>query len=68
MDSSEVAVRHAVAFGTNLNIRHSLELSDSCLSLARELRYCVIIVVAGWTAVSIVKTIVSSRQPSQTPP
>ena len=34
-----VAVRHAVAF-TTLNIRPSVELSPSTVSVAKEVRYC----------------------------
>ena len=51
-----VAVRHAVAF-TTLNIRHSIELPPSIVSVAKEIRYCIIAIVVGFSAVSIVKSV-----------
>lgn len=51
-----VAVRHAVAF-TPLNIRHLVELSPSTLFIAKEVRYCIIAIVVGFSAVSIVKSV-----------
>ncbi len=64
-----VAVRHAVAF-TTLNIRHSIELSPSIVSVAKEIRYCIIAIVVGFSAVSIVRNLLGvqffnkqSRQP-----
>lgn len=58
MDLSDVGVRHAVAF-SNLNIRHSLDVSPATVSLAKELRYCVIAIVLGVTAASIVGSLVN---------
>ena len=55
-----VAVRHAVAF-TTLNIRHSVELSSSTVSVAKEIRYCIIAIVVGFSAVSIVKSALGVR-------
>ena len=55
-----VAVRHAVAF-TTLNIKHSVELSPSTVSFAKEIRYCIIAIVAGFSAVSIVKSVLGVR-------
>ena len=69
MDLSDVGVRHAVAF-TTLNIRHSLEISPSTISVFKELRYCVIVVVIGFTTASIVRSLVDlgRAQPSPTVP
>ena len=60
MDISDVGVRHAVAF-TGLKITHSIELSPSTIQIAKEIRYCVIAAVLGFTAVSITRTILSSK-------
>ncbi len=64
MDLSDVGVRHAVAF-TTLNIKHSIEIPPSAVSIARELRYCVIAVVVGVVVSSITKIVLSSRNPSK---
>jgi hypothetical protein len=55
MDLSDVAVGHAIAVSP-VNIRHSIELSPSAVSIAREIRFCIIAVVVGFTAASIVKS------------
>lgn len=64
MDLSDVAVRHAVA-DSPLNIRHSIDLSSSAVSIAREIRFCVIAVVVGFTAASIVKSVLEYRRSTQ---
>ena len=64
MDLSDVGVRHAIAFST-LNIRHSIELSPSAVSIARELRCCVIAVVVGLAVTSITKTVLTFRKFSE---
>lgn len=61
MDLSDVGVRHAVAFNT-LNIRHSLDLSPSTLSIAKEFRYCVVVIVAGLCTASIVKSVLEYKK------
>ena len=61
MDLSDVAVRHAVAVSP-VNVRHSLELSPSTVSTAREIKFCVIAIVVGFTAASIVKSILVHRR------
>lgn len=60
MDLSDV--RHAVAFSP-LEIRHSIHVSSSFVSITRELRYCVIAAVIGFTAASIVKTVLHMKDP-----
>lgn len=60
MDLSDVAVRHAIAFST-LNIKHSVDLSPSTLSIAREIRISIVAIVLGLTAASIVKSVLASR-------
>lgn len=61
MDFSDVGVRHTVAF-TNLNINHSIEFSQSTLSIAKELRYCVIALVVGLTTASIVRSVLDYKR------
>ena len=61
MDLSDVAVRHTVAF-TNLNIIHTLDLSPSVTSVARELRISIIVIVVGLTSASIVKSVFASKR------
>ena len=62
------AVRHAVAF-TTLNIRHSIELSPSTASIAKEVRYCIITIVVAFSVVSIVKSVLGVRSfNKQSPP
>lgn len=58
MDSD---VRHAVVFKP-LEIRHSIRVSSSVVSIARELRYSVIAIVLGFTAVSIVRAILVTKK------
>lgn len=61
MDFSDVGVRHAVAF-TNLNFKHSIDFSPSTVSIAKEVRYCVIAIVVGFSAASIVKSVLDYRR------
>ena len=61
MDISDVGVRHAVAFNT-LNIRHSVDISPSTVSVAKELRYCVVVIVAGLCTASIVKSVLEYKR------
>ena len=63
MDVSEIGVKHVVAF-TNLNVRHSFEVSPSTVSLAREIRIGLVAVVIGLTVATIAKTALSSRKPA----
>lgn len=62
MDLSDVGVRHAVAF-TTLNVKHSLDISPSTVSIAREVRISIIAIVVGLTAASIVKSVLNSKRP-----
>lgn len=64
MDISDVAVRHLVSVPT-LHISHSFDLSPSIISVAKEIRYCVVAVVLGWTTVSIVRNLVEYRSSSR---
>ena len=61
MDVSDFAVRHLVAVPP-LNIRHSVDISASTLSFAREIRFCVIAIVVGLTTASIVKSVLLYRR------
>lgn len=62
MDISDVAVRHVVAISP-VHIQHSfaVEISSSTLSIARELRICIIAVVVGWTTASVVRSVLVNR-------
>lgn len=64
MDPSDVAVRHAVAF-TTWNVKHYIELSPSAVSTAREIRISIIAIVLGFTAASVVKSVLSSRNAAE---
>ena len=64
MDLSDVAVKHAFAF-TTWNIKHSIDISPSALSIAGEVRFSIIAIVLGWTVVSIVKSVLASRKPAR---
>lgn len=60
MDLSDVAVRHAIAFST-LNIKHTIDLSPSTVSIAREIRISVVAIVLGLTVASIARSVLASR-------
>ena len=64
MDLSDVAVRHAIAFST-LNIEHSIHFSPSAVSIAREIRISLVVIVLGLTAASIARSVLAraSRKP-----
>lgn len=64
MDLSDVAVRHVIAFST-LNIKHSIDLSPSTVSIAREIRISVIAIVLGLTVASIARSVLASRKSEQ---
>lgn len=64
MDLTDIGVRHSVTF-TNLNIKHSIELSPSAISVARELRYCLIAIVVGLVVTRVTESVLSSRKPAR---
>lgn len=64
MELSDVGVRHAIAFST-LNIRHTLDISPSTVSVAKEIRISIIAIVLGLTAASIIKSVLASRKPAE---
>lgn len=53
MDGLE-AIKHDVAFKA-LNVRHLIEVSPSTVSVAREIRYCVITIAICVTTVSLIR-------------
>jgi hypothetical protein len=61
MEISDAGIRHAVAFNT-LNIRHLVDISPNTVLFAKEIRYCVIVVVVGVATTSIVKSVLSYRR------
>lgn len=64
MDFSDVGVRHAVTV-PGFNIKHSVDLTPSTVSFAKELRYCVIVVVVGLTTASIVRSVLDYKRGQQ---
>ncbi len=58
------AIRHEVAVKA-INVRHLIDVSPATLSIAREVRYCVIAIVVGWASASIIRSVLSSRRPPQ---
>jgi hypothetical protein len=58
MDLSDVGIRHAVSF-VPLNIKHSIDISPTAVSIAKEVRHCVIAIVLGFAAVSVVKSLLA---------
>jgi hypothetical protein len=61
MDFSE-GIAHEVAVRT-INVRHLIDASPNTVSIARELRFCVIVVAVSWASASIVHAVLSSRRP-----
>ena len=62
MDVSDVAVKHAVRF-TDLNIKHTIDISPAAVSIARDIRYCVIAIVVGLSTIALVRSVLNSRKP-----
>lgn len=58
---SDVAVRHAVAVNT-FSVHHSIDISPSVVSIAKEIRYCVLAVVIGYSVTSIFRSVWNSRR------
>jgi len=61
LSSGDVAVRHIVAFNT-VNIKHTIELSDSVISLTKVVGKYLTIVVAVWAGVSLSKSFLETRR------
>jgi hypothetical protein len=59
MDFSE-GIAHEVAVKT-INVRHLIDASPSAVSIARELRFCVVVIAVSWASASIVHTVLSRR-------
>lgn len=64
LSNGDIAVRHVIAFST-LNLKHSIDLSPSALSIAREIRISIVAIVFGLTTASIVKSLLASKKPQQ---
>jgi len=60
MDFGE-AIKHDVAFKT-LNIRHLVDVSPSTVSIAKEIRYCVIAVCVSWASISVFRSWMAQRR------
>lgn len=56
LSSGDVAVRHIVAFNT-VNIKHTIEVSDSIFSLTKVIGKYFVIVAAIWGGVSLSKSL-----------
>lgn len=50
--SGDVAVRHLVAINS-VNLKHTIEFSDSTILVVKEIKKCVVAVVIAWAAVSV---------------
>jgi hypothetical protein len=64
MDMSDIAVRHSVA-PFNFNIEHRFDISSSAVTVAREFRLCVVVIVVGWVTTRVVSAI--SRRKDRDP-
>ena len=64
MDISDVAVRHVVSIPA-LNVRHTFDFSHSTVSIAKEIRICVIATVIGLTTASIVRSVLMYKRSSR---
>lgn len=62
MDVSGEGFRHLLGFSNSLNVRHLIDVSPSTVSFAREVRYCVIVIVLGLATTSIVKSVLGFRR------
>ncbi|GME32882.1 putative checkpoint protein kinase protein [Neofusicoccum parvum] len=60
--TSDIAVKHA--FPGEFVIRHTLDISPSVASIAKDIRNVVISAVVAWSIVSLVSTITHRRNPS----
>lgn len=60
--TSDIAVKHA--FPGEFTIRHTLDVSPSVASIAKDIRNVVISAVVAWSIVSIVSSISARRNPS----
>ena len=61
MDFSDLGVRHAVTVAPVL-VKHSIELSPSAVSIAREIRLSIIAIVVGVAAITITRSLLSSTR------
>lgn len=61
--ASDVGVRHSVVL-SSLEIRHLVDFSPATTSIAREIRFCVIAIVVGWTTSRVVSALLNRRSSS----
>lgn len=61
MDMSDVAVRHTLA-PLNIEVVHRFDSSSAVVSIFREVRLCVIVLVAGWITTSIVSSVTNRKK------
>lgn len=59
MDFGE-GIKHEVAVKV-INVRHLIDVSPSTLSLAKEVRYCIIALVLGFGITTITRSYLASR-------
>jgi hypothetical protein len=60
---SDVGLRHAVTFNAlTIQHQHSFVISSSAVSVAREVRFCVIAVVLGFTTVAVIRRVLGTRE------
>lgn len=58
---SDVAFRHSVALTDQLQVHHLVDVSPAAVSIAREVRFCVIALVVGWTTKHLVSVLLDRR-------
>lgn len=58
---SDVAFRHSVALTDQLQVHHLVDVSPAAVSIAREVRFCVIALVVGWTTKHLVTALLDRR-------
>lgn len=64
LSSGDVAVRHIVAFNT-FNIKHTIEVSDSVISLTKVVGKYLAIIVGVWAGVSVSRSFLEFHRRSR---
>ena len=55
MDLTDVGVRHTVL--NSVQLRHFIDFSPSAVTIAKEVRICVIAIVVGWITTRVVSSL-----------
>jgi len=57
---SDISVKHAVV--NAIKITHVIEFAPSTIDMMKEIRYSVVVIVVGWSAVEIFRTFIGNRK------